>query len=300
MISVCVPVYNVDVRALIANLHQLATSSGINFEILVLDDASSDVAKQKQNAEVATAENIRYLILPKNIGRNLIRFELANRAAFDHILFLDADSSIVNPLFFSRYLESDWKNQLVIGGRAYAERRPDPDQLLHWSYGRKREQLSAEIRSVHPYRSFLACNFLIPKKYFFKLVVDPNLKGYCHEDTFMGMQFEKHQVPVQHINNPVVHLGLDHKSQFLRKQEEALHHLKYIYQNYKDTLPVLKHVKLLRAFERLKNRGLVGLYKKTFSLTRRIVLKNLSSDHPSLFLLDIYKLGVFSQTYSLK
>lgn len=99
MISVCIPVYNLDVRALVVALHEMGTNSGIVFEILVIDDASSDTEKQQQNNDIATFINIRYKILTKNIGRNLIRFELANNAAFDHLLFVDADSWFTDKLF---------------------------------------------------------------------------------------------------------------------------------------------------------------------------------------------------------
>jgi len=298
MISVCIPVYNVDIRHLVARLHEMGVKSEIPFEIIVIDDASSDTAMQNQNTEIKTAGNIRYKTLSKNIGRNLIRFELATMALYDHLLFLDADSGFNDTFFFRRYIHADWRNQLIIGGRMYSEKKPQREHILHWKYGKSREERSVESRNLHPYQSFLACNFLISKKNLFSLVIDQNLKGYCHEDTFMGMQFEKNRIPVQHINNPVIHLGLDTTDQFLNKQEEALYHLNYIYKTYNDILPVVKQVRLLQAFEKLRHTGTLKMYNDAIFLIRKIILKNLSSLQPSLIFLDMHKLGIFIEKYS--
>lgn len=298
MISVCIPVYNFDIRAMVSRIHAMGTKSKVEFEILVIDDASSDTSIQTRNAEIQVAANIRYKALQKNNGRNLIKFQLAHDAAYDHLLFLDADSEFRDELFFSRYLQADWRTHLIVGGRTYSENKPQPDQLLHWVYGRQREQRNAKARTVYPYRSFLACNFLISKPHIFSLIIDPALKGYCHEDTFMGMQFEKHGIPIRHIDNPVIHLGLDTTPRFLDKQEEALYHLSYIYKKYKDDLPVRKQVRLLQAFERLKNSGTLELYRKAMLSIKKQIHKNLCSQYPSLFLLDMYKLGIFIEKYS--
>jgi glycosyltransferase involved in cell wall biosynthesis len=297
MISVCIPVYNVNVRPLVTRLLEIGKKSNIQFEIIVLDDASPDLEIQAKNAEIETAENIRYVKVANNVGRNLVRFELARHAEYDHLLFLDADSYINDDLFFTRYLEADWKNKLIIGGRSYSKEQPPTEYLLHWTYGAKREQRTAEIRSTYPYQSFMACNFLISKNQLFTLIIDPKLKGYCHEDTFMGMQFEKNNIPIEHINNPVVHLGLDTTARFLYKQEEALYYLSYIYKKYRHSLPVVKQVKLIQAFEKLKKRRVLQLYQRTIPMFENMIHKNLSSDKPSLFFLDIYKLRIFIDKY---
>jgi glycosyltransferase involved in cell wall biosynthesis len=298
MISVCIPVYNIDVRELVSRLHELGTTSGIAFEIFVIDDASTDLEKQRKNVEIDIADNIRYKILPSNKGRSLIRFELANHATFDHLLFIDADSWLPDSLYLTRYLQANWRDHLIVGGISYIEERPNRDQLLHWKYGSRREQRNATVRSLDPYRSFLGCNFLISKKHFFKLQVDSNLEGYGHEDTFMGMQLEKLMIPVKHIDNPVIHTGLEQTTQFIRKQEQALCQLNYIYKKYGDTFPVVRQVRLLQVFEKLRKTGTLGIYKQAFSSMRNMIFKNLHSSQPNLSLLDLHKLGIFIENYS--
>ena len=51
--------------------------------------------------------------------------------------------------------------------RGLRQHRVGRRQRLRWNYGRKRESLPADMRALHPARSFMSNNFLVHKKVFF-------------------------------------------------------------------------------------------------------------------------------------
>mgnify|MGYP000232582310 CR=1 FL=1 len=61
------------------------------FEILVLDDASTDKQCSSENKKINALDHCSYLENEKNIGRTATRNILAKKAKYDWLLFLDAD-----------------------------------------------------------------------------------------------------------------------------------------------------------------------------------------------------------------
>ena len=94
--------------------------------------------------------------------------------------------------------------------------------MLHWLHGLKREQSFAKDRNIQPNRSFKTNNFFIEKKVFNKVRFNENIQGYGHEDTLFGYELDKQNFTIFHIDNPVVHLGLESSEEFLRKTIEIL------------------------------------------------------------------------------
>ena len=93
MLSICIPVYNYDVSNLIINLKHQAQTAGINYEILVFDDYSSEYRMQYNN-KVYKDINIKTKCLAENVGRSRIRNLLISEAKYEYLLFIDADSEI--------------------------------------------------------------------------------------------------------------------------------------------------------------------------------------------------------------
>ena len=77
MLSILIPTFNYDITALVVEVHKQSKSCNIVFEILVFDDASTDLEVRKNNASINTLENTSYTILKSNIGRSAIRNKLA-------------------------------------------------------------------------------------------------------------------------------------------------------------------------------------------------------------------------------
>jgi glycosyltransferase involved in cell wall biosynthesis len=297
MISILIPVYNRNVVSLVTSLQSQLIAVKEKGEIVVMDDGSSDqLIKNTNQINLSSLEFVRYIELPINTGRNIIRHNLAKAANYDTLIFLDADSSFPNEKWLQNYLAAISGNAIIMGGRIYKTEKP-ASSTLHFRYGKHREENDVYGRNRFPYRSFLACNFLITKKQFSLLIIDNHLRGYCHEDTFMGLQFEKLGMVVKHINNPVYHQGIDEDNVFMEKQQEALENLQYLYHSYYNSYNFNGGIKLIRVY-----RDITGIELGKYILNKMVkweaVFKNNTLKSHRLVWLDLWKLVVFHKLYS--
>lgn len=250
MISILIPVFNRNVVELILSIQEQLATVKEEVEVIVMDDASDDDIIKAQNREgLACFRYLRYIELPVNCGRNIIRQKLAGEAKSDTLIFLDADSRFPDKNWLQNYIDAFTGNEIIMGGRRY-DKNKRPTSSLHFHYGIQREQHSALQRNKYPYRSFMTCNFLIRKQHLSQLIVDDNLKGYGHEDTFMGLQFEKLRIPLVHIDNPVFHEGVEEDDVFISKQQQGLHNLLYLYDTYQKRYD-FSAIKLVRIYKEI-------------------------------------------------
>ncbi len=281
MLSILIPIYNFDSSRLIKTLHEQCRRLNFEFEILCIDDASQETCKN--NSDVCSnLAHCSYERLQINQGRAKIRHTLALKAQFDLLLFLDCDNAIVNPKFIEYYLNHKTA-QVTYGGRTYKPTHK-PEHLLHYTYGKKRESISAQQRNLKPHRSFCSTNFLIQKSLFLKLPKIKNFKGYGYEDLAMGQFFKSNLIQIKHIDNAAIHLGLESKDVFLSKSINALENLKNLYHNKQIEQ---QQVKILNVYLKLK--ALQLHHFLSFKVLDK--LKNqLKSKSPSLFLFDLWRL----------
>jgi hypothetical protein len=102
---------------------------------------------------------------------------------------------------------------------------------------------------------------------------------------------KQQNILVYHIENPVYHLGLDEFDVAIKKENESLIALKFLIEN--KLIPV-DYIGLSKLFYRLKNMQLLFVLKVFYKITKPLLLKNLASKNPSLFIFDIYRLGFLS------
>lgn len=291
MISVLVPVYNFDIRSLIADLVQQIKLTTTAVEIIVMDDLSNDHFKNL-NSSISSIKEIKYISSEVNLGRNAIRQKMAAIASFENILFIDCDSKIINDQYLKKYTDQI-KNgySVVVGGRIYDAQKPfSCEKALHWKYGTYRESQPYQKRMRCPHRNFMTNNFLIKKEIFCSLKYDDNIKTYGHEDTYVGMQLEEKSIPVIHIDNPIIHLGVEYREIFIKKSLEALKNIYYL----ETILPknqLNKHIKLYRYYAILKSLHLLKIYKLIYISLKNIIRKNLHSCNPNLVYYDFYRLN---------
>jgi glycosyltransferase involved in cell wall biosynthesis len=296
MLSILIPVYNYNIVELAREIHHQAVSSRVAFEILIVDDGSVPAFKE-ENRIVIQWKDVRYEELEKNIGRSKIRNKMAGMARFPWLLFLDCDSRIAGADYIASYLARCDKESVICGGRTYAEKKPeDASYYLRWQYGRKREQKSAAYRNVRPWNSFMTNNFVIAKSIFEWVAFDESIDKYGHEDTFFGFELKRKGISVIHIDNPLVHAGLETNAEFLKKTQEGisnlamLMHQKTVYRN-----EMVSGIRLLRHFSWLSRFRLLAFYRLIFAGVKKQILANLMSCHPSLFFFDMYKLGILAE-----
>jgi glycosyltransferase involved in cell wall biosynthesis len=292
VLSILIPVFNYDCNELIFDLHKQCVECKAEFEIVVMDDASDEKYKNALS-KLGLLSNFRIIYKEKNLGRNKIRHALADEAKFDYLLFSDCDNEIIENDFVKKYIDSIKNNAVIIGGRVYSDEKPERRKILHWTYGKKREQKSAAERNRFPYQSFMTNNFLIRKNIFLDLENQADISGYGHEDTLMGIQLQMQNISVNHIDNPLLHAGLEDADVFLEKSKNAILNLQRLYQStYKKQLE--ESVKLVRYYSFLKKyKMLLGI--KSVDVFKKNILNNLTSSKPSLQLFDVLKLYWFAE-----
>lgn len=246
MVSILVPVFNRPIIALARELSAAAVRAGVPYEIIFIEDGSTEYLIQ--NKSVAEEKNSVYRVNSENVGRSAIRNLLADAAKYGLLLFLDCDVLLPDDLFLKRYLEAIEGKDVVCGGHTYRKQAPT-SRKLHHLYGLKRECIPVTSRREKPYNSFKTSSFLITKDLFHKIRFDETLTTYGHEDTLFGAELRKREAKIDHIDNPVVHIALDTNEAFLEKSKQALRNGLYLVNTGK---LAADEIRALETFFRLK------------------------------------------------
>jgi glycosyltransferase involved in cell wall biosynthesis len=297
MLSILIPTYNYDITKLVNDLHHQAEELGVDYEIIVMEDGSEKFLEENQS--VTSLKNCNYIRLSENVGRSAIRNKLADVAKYEFLLFLDCDAAIPNRDFLSKYLSFCDEPGVVLGGRIYNQNDTNPAHSLLSKYGTKKEcnDLNNLIQR-HKFPVFTSPNFLIAKSLFNKVRFDESIKGYGHEDTIFGIKLQESDLQFNFIDNPVIHVGLETNSIFLKKSEVSVIKLYdlYVSGNYPGLVEISK---LLRIFNKLRKYHLVKLFSLKFYIIKPLMIRNLTGKNPSLFMYDLYKL-LFLCSYVVK
>lgn len=281
--SVLIPVYNLHVETLVKSLLEQCKTSKLEFEILCIDDCS-ELSISYINQKLNLLEHVSYKILPSNIGRSAIRNLLFKKAKFEHCIIIDCDVAIEHTDFIQNYLNAFEGNSILVGGHYYTKEAPKKqEELLHWLYGSKIESRSVTERCKLPYQSFMSSNFACTKTVFEQIKFNENLLEYGHEDSIFGIDAKALAIKIKHIDNPVLHLGLDDVNSFLEKQKKAISNLKYLLKNP-------NYSQALQEQSRLIKWSKIEVFYKLVKLLEKQILINLHSSKPSLLALQMQKL----------
>jgi glycosyltransferase involved in cell wall biosynthesis len=273
MLSICIPVYNTNIVTLVQLLYRQCTESKIVFEIICLDDVSLPLYKEV-NKSIQTHREIKYSELTQNVGRAVIRNLLAEQATYEYILYLDSDVSIPDKDFIKKYLPSiKTLEPVVVGGIVYCEKIVNKNTRLHFTYGTKRESKPAISRNKNPYASLLTGNLLVQKKIVQEIQFFTALKDYGHEDTLFCLELKKYSLQILHINNPVIHEGLETNKIFIEKHLTAVKNLSFLIRQGFD----MTGISLYDYYLILKKYRLVSSFCFCFSLLKPLSVKMLQS-----------------------
>jgi len=293
-ISILIPVNDFDIVALVHSMREGMARVQEFCEILIGDDGSSEEYKKKYQS--AAAENVSVISSEKNIGRAAIRNRMITEAKGDFLLFIDADTMTrgTAETFLNKWLEYIGSEKVICGGILYTDSPPgDPDKTLRWKYGRKKEQQKPAERNKHPHASFSTFNVLIDKSIFSKFRFYEELKKYGHEDTLFSYQLKKAGINVLHIDNGLVHEGLETNKEFLTKTKSSIENLSKLYDNVTDKKTFSSTVNLLRLFWWLKVFHLTRIFAGFFIRYRDKMEIRLDSSKVSLKLFKLYKISMF-------
>ena len=294
MLSVLIPVYNHDVNPLVTTLDQQLTQAGISYEIILADDCSDNSEYRERNASLAQLNNVQYIQNQENMGRAKIRNRLADAAQYPYLLFIDCDATVQHQDYIQKYIEAIEKMQqeplfVINGGITYQAEKPDSQYFLRWYYGKKREEESADKRAAHPYHHFTPFNVVITKSLFQCINFDEKLTTYGHEDTLFGCQLKEQNIPYLHIDNQLIHKGLDTNEVFLKKIRTSIDNLAKLCDNQNIHDHLLKENKLLKTYRLCRISGLRIFLRMIFKKYQAKMEQRLCGE-PSMFLLDLYKL----------
>ena len=289
MISILIPTYNYKVLSLVTALHKQLELVGVDYEIRVYDDGST--YPEPENDSINNFKNSVYKKLEKNIGRTAIRNLMATEAKYDGIVFLDADVLPKNSNFIESYVKAISNNDcdVIFGGISYEEDRPIREKILRWVYGREREAKPVALRQKEPF--FIISQNLCVRKCVF-LDANTLLENHYGLDNFFSNQLKKLKAKVLHIDNPVIHFGLEENDKFIKKALNAV-----------ETTVILEKKGLMdsdmrpiqKSYLKLKKLHLRNAFSIVISMFKTTMERNFNSNNPNLFWFDLYRLNYYIQ-----
>ena len=293
-ISLLIPVFDYDIVALVHSMKNALGKVPEFCEILIGDDGSSPDFREKYSS--LAGDGVRVISAEKNIGRAAIRNRLAFEAIGDYLLFIDADTMVPGTAeaYISKYVPTMALAKVVCGGIIYPDSPPgDPDKLLRWKYGKWKEQKKASERNKHPHAGFSTFNVLIEKTVFSRIRFNEELKQYGHEDTLLSYQLKKAGIEILHIDNGLVHEGLESNTDFLGKTKLGVENLSKLYDKVTDKKAFSETVSLLRSYRKLSFFRLTLILAAIFIRYRERMEIRLDSTNISLYLFVFYRMSMF-------
>ena len=287
-LSILIPTYNYDCSQLVRQLHE-QLPKGEEGEIIVGDDCSTNVDVVRKNNEISELPYCRIYKPSHNLGRAAIRNALAEEAKGEWLLFIDADAEVCSPSFLDDYLAATKYAPVVCGGTGNLPECPRPEARLRYDYEVAAEKrLTLEYRQRFPYAQFTTFNFLIQRSLFLSIRFDKRLHDYGHEDTRFGLELKQRGISIHHIDNKLMHLGLEDADVYLKKTETALCSLAKMDEDMK------RHARVSALALRLKRWHLLGLVRILFYICKPVLRANLLGKHPRLSFFALYKLGYYA------
>lgn len=218
-LSICVPAYRDTADALLASLVRL--SGADQCTLLIFDDGSgdADITRDLARQILRFPGPARLITAPQNAGRSHARNRLLALAETDWILFLDADMRPDEEDFLTHYLqaaESAPEPSLVPGGFSLKHVHPTQETQLHAAQSLASECVAAGTRAKEPGRYVFTSNILVHRAILEAVQFDDGFTGWGWEDVDWGLRIAD-QFPIQHIDNPATHLGLDTDAALMMK-----------------------------------------------------------------------------------
>lgn len=294
MLSINIPVYNVYVSALVKEVNNQAQQAGIDYEIRVYDDCSEEKFRL-ENRKLGKLTHVKYQEMPENLGRSAIRNKMGLDSDKRYLLFIDSDSMIDLADYIRNYLIHMNPGCVICGGTKYDAKPPNQESLLRWVYGNAREAIPAKVRNSHKGFIITSNNFLIDRNIFKRFHFRENIGPYGHEDTLLGYDLFCNGIFPSHIDNPVIHQGLEDSFTFLDKTKNALGNLMYIEEKIvQNDLVFRQQMRFLQQYKKVTHIVPTFLLRLLFRIFKNRIEINLTGRNPKLLLFDLYKAGYYA------
>lgn len=293
MLSILIPTYNFDCLNLISTLVKqceklLEEEKGFAYEVVVLDDGSSDTDLAEHVAKgCCKLRGVRWISGGENCGRAVVRNRLLTEARGEWVVMIDDDAQVVSDEYVSNYWKHRFTADVLCGDLVNYDECP-PGCELRFYYEKAAEPMrSVVVRNQTPYDRFSTFNFMARRDVMLSIGFRNSLKEYGYEDVLLGFELEARGHSVLHIDNPLLHTGIDSNASFLSKTRAAMRSLSAL------PLSVRRRIgasRLSLELQRCRLRSVVALILKPLL---PLLERQLLSHHPNLQLLKLYKLGYY-------
>ncbi|MBQ2366461.1 MAG: glycosyltransferase family 2 protein [Bacteroidaceae bacterium] len=294
MISIIIPTYNYNCVSLVTDLaaqgDALVARYGVDqfdYEIIVAEDGSTDALLIEDNSRITAIPKARHICRKENVGRARIRNFLVSQARLSHVLIIDSDAVVFTPDYLSTYWEMRHVADVVCGSIQSPTVCPYGCELRYKYEEAARDVRQMAYREAHPYAHLSTFNILFHRYVFDQTQFDERCTEYGYEDALMGLMLEKLGLTVEHIDNPLIHDGMDPNAVYLQKVETALRTLHHLGEPMHSASP------LVRLVRRIKRWHITPLCRLAYRLTRPLLYRQLMSHNPSMTCLKCYKLGYY-------
>lgn len=258
---------------------------GLRYEIIVADDGSTDKHTCHINKEILELENARYILRKENVGRAAIRNFLADEAAYEWLLFIDGDMTMLLDDFILHYIELDNSFKVAYGGYQLGN-----GAISNLRYLYEKNAVSKGLpkpRKQNAYSNLHTANLLINRTTALAHPFDERFKHYGYEDVLLGKRLSEDDISFAQINNPLLFDKFESNSRFVEKTEEAMRTLYTFQTDLKGFSPLLDTVHEMKRFH------LQGLFLSFWKTRKESWRAKLCGTHPNLKLYKLYKLGYF-------
>lgn len=306
-LSILISTYNENCFQLVSALQRQCEQAAVAYEILVGDDHSRDQVSLIANRKISELPHCTFIDSDVNRGQARNRNILAERAQGEWLLFIDSDAKVFTSDFVARYVDAMGKADVVVGGLLTPELTPEQldshcitaalgaqprpfrvRRTLRYKYERNADKTrSAHYRTMHPFDKFTAFNAMVRRTTFVSVRFDEDCHQYGYEDTLFGYDLQRAGATMFHIDNPLLHMGIDTNEEFLRKTETSLHTLLALEEKTNGCS------RLEQTAQKCGRYHLAWLVRLCFKASKPLLRSNLLGRNPSLFLFSFYKLGFF-------
>lgn len=221
-LSILIPFYNDDPTPLVAAVAKDAVSSGLDVEVVLLDDGSTDrlLAEGVARRIVGLPAPVRLMLAGGNLGRARARNALAAEARAAWLLFLDADMRIPRDFLARHHAAACAGNfDAAFGGYSY-EAATSAAGSLHAAITGANEAADAASRSRKGPIAFCTGNLLVRRDVMITVPFDEEFSGWGWEDVEWAVRAAATHRLV-HIDNPSGRLPSDSPETLLAKYRSA-------------------------------------------------------------------------------
>ena len=286
-VSVLIPTYNHVCVTLVKGLVRQLTAAGINYEVIVADDGSTDGQTVAENQAIGSLSHCRYIVRQENVGRAAIRNFLVREAQYAYVLFIDSDMTVVSDNYIRRYLDSSC-DTVIDGGVSIGG---DPDTLkgnLRYRYEKAEEaRHTAPERQKAPYQHLHTANLFVRRDLMLQYPFDERFRHYGYEDVLLGKTFRQHHIAIEHIDNPLGFCTFETNADFVAKTEEGLRTLGQFREELRG------YSRLLTLVGNIHIPAVIWVIRLWHRLLGSLERRTLCGRHPSITVFKLYRLGYF-------